>query len=326
MKWYVYILATMLGLVSGCCKDECQDPSNPECANYDPCYGKQETSADFYTEIKRGNRWFDVEIGETDGELWRFRAKDSTADEYLWEVGADKFTTKSFTLSGFPLLQSIPIKLTVKRYKRNTTCYPNDKGEATLTKNIYTDYTLPYQFNYITGQVPASSTRKLIWGKYYGYNKRNPNFKFEFEFRYHAPNNNLRRIVTYFGSSIADDILEDFINIPYFGKGSYTSYTSKDTFLTVQYDNILPVDGNTYTDGITGGMQAGHFGIGTVEYDPFSKRKFYEFHDFSRYYSFFKTYIYLEPKNRDNITVEYWYRDTLSRKILKDTFIGTRVP
>lgn len=322
MKGYVYLIAIMLGFVSGCGKD-CTDPNNPECSNYDPCYGKQETSADFYTEIKRGNRWFDVEIGETDRENWRFRAKDSTADEYLWEVGADKFTTKSFTLSGFPMHQSIPIKLTVKRYKPNTTCYPNDKGEASMTKYIYTDYEIPYRFNYITGKVPLPTSSKLIWGKFKGYNKRAPSFIFDFEFRYidYQP---YRFLPSYLGTTFERSPEFDMINIPFYGRSVYSTYNSNDTFIFNGYGSGLPVDGIDNKDGITGGLQAAHFSLNAAE--TLYGRDMYTVHQFSRYYSFFKSYIYLEPKDKDKIVVEYWYRDTVTRKILKDTFIGTRVP
>ena len=33
------------------CKHDCipcEDPTNPDCSNYDPCYGKHRVTADFY--------------------------------------------------------------------------------------------------------------------------------------------------------------------------------------------------------------------------------------------------------------------------------------
>jgi len=39
-----------LALFTTCCKDDCLDPTNPDCENYDPCYGKTQPSAKFIME------------------------------------------------------------------------------------------------------------------------------------------------------------------------------------------------------------------------------------------------------------------------------------
>ena len=47
MKKFYYLLILAL-LWAGCKEDdeeECFDPTNPECSNYDPCYGNEPTAA-----------------------------------------------------------------------------------------------------------------------------------------------------------------------------------------------------------------------------------------------------------------------------------------
>jgi hypothetical protein len=300
-------------MVSGCCKDKCQDPSNPECGNYNPCYGKQETSADFYTEVKAGNRWFESDFAFTG---FRFRAKDTSADEYLWEIGSEKYTTRSLYLDKFP--NSTSIKLTVKRNKPYTSCFPNDKGIVTMTKVVYTDNTDDfYEYMRMPDTQTPRGKYKMLNGRYEGFNKRNPNFKFKVEYklyasqllygngvlgysRYATPPYDITNI-PYYGRSLSECVLEDEKILPYYRQMGYSR------------------EGVPIVDDYAGDYCANHNGIMSYDNQPKNSLRW-------KYYDFFKYYAWLDHPTKDKITIEYWYVDTITRKVLKDTFLGTRIP
>ncbi len=52
---------------------KCTDPSNPECSNYDPCWGKSELSSDFAIEERIFIGWKNNEaqyyFSETDSAI-----------------------------------------------------------------------------------------------------------------------------------------------------------------------------------------------------------------------------------------------------------------
>lgn len=162
MRFLLFII-TCLGIVlmAQSCKKECQDKSNPDCENYDPCYGKAKTSADFTISEVVGGRAF-----ETD-EVWRnsyvqFTAKQDF-ESYQWVIGThkDTFYTKSCGLSGFPEGQSFQVRLIGKK-KPNTDCFPTDDGIDTVYK---------------TFKVTAHDSLRPIYGEYEGYFSNYPDHK-----------------------------------------------------------------------------------------------------------------------------------------------------
>ena len=50
MKRIIYFLATVMLFTLPSCKKKCYEKANPECENFDPCYGKEVVSADFKIE------------------------------------------------------------------------------------------------------------------------------------------------------------------------------------------------------------------------------------------------------------------------------------
>jgi hypothetical protein len=123
-------LAMFVVLFFSTCKKECcQDPTNPECENYDPKYGIP--TADFtIRQSLRPYGWPDLEenIAEfsdtivigNNGVL--FTAKEENAIRYEWTIGEDsrRFYTKEVALRFDDFLQipdnvrrKIPIKLKV---------------------------------------------------------------------------------------------------------------------------------------------------------------------------------------------------------------------
>lgn len=161
MRFLLLVLITLVLLGTQSCKKECHDPSNPDCENYDQCFGKEKTNADFTISEVVGGRAF-----ETD-EVWRnsyvqFTAKQDF-DSYQWVIGThkDTFYTKSCGLSGFPEGQTIQVRLVGKR-KPNTDCFAGDDGIDTVYK---------------TFKVTASDSLLQIYGEYDGYYSNDPNHK-----------------------------------------------------------------------------------------------------------------------------------------------------
>lgn len=147
MRYFLITLLVLLVLVA--CRDEkeetkCWEPTNPNCENYDPCYGETEVSADF--EI--GNRFGvlpevrDIFIEDSlflSGEFLRFKAKEKGA-YYKWYLGTELIEGYGDSLVGRTL-----VNLPVGRYTAalkvnkapNLDCQPNDDGEDSVMKYFY---------------------------------------------------------------------------------------------------------------------------------------------------------------------------------------------
>lgn len=324
-KIILFILA--IGLIYGCCKD-CSDVCNPDCNNYDPCICTPKTNANFKMEIQAGNRWFEIDLISPGCPPYvRFTANDSTADEYLWEIGADTFQTRSCVLGCFPVKTYVPIKLTVKRKNPNKTCHPDDNGFATLTKNLYSaDISDNYNYNNnndCTFQLPLNIIDKTIRGKYRGYNKSNPTRIFDMQFISYKSNcftETKKGLLGIYSSWRIPSI--DIVNIPYEGNSVHKSFFTENKYWNIGAGGSHSVDGIYLYDNkksASGDYMAIQGGFYTDE-------EFKDSTPISKYYSFFKFYGYLDIKDKDKFTFEYWYRDTLTRKIRSDVFIGTRVP
>lgn len=99
LPYTILLLFTFLIFTQGCKKEDdepCCDASNPECANYDPCFGRKDAvSADFRTEMRRSLSLTRSLILQADtffaGDVY-FVAEDSSAESYEWKVGSDPRT------------------------------------------------------------------------------------------------------------------------------------------------------------------------------------------------------------------------------------------
>jgi hypothetical protein len=131
-----------------CCKKKCNDVNNPDCANYDPCYGKKEISANFkiYQDTRQlagsDDMWTFHELTPSDttsGGLEYFVAEEINADSYTWYIGKDTIRKKAFHLSFSSALNNaiVPITLIVER--KNKDACTLDDGIDTFTKNIVID-------------------------------------------------------------------------------------------------------------------------------------------------------------------------------------------
>ena len=170
-RLFIGLLLFAVLITAACCKDKCSDPANPDCGNYDACYGKKSTSAAFTIEEQVSERFFETDtVGGNN--LVRFTANEE-ADSYMWYLGSEIITTKSFLRKGFPRNQTLTVTLVVKRTP-NTTCFPSDKGVDSVTRSFYV---WPEVFNFNTTPITVT-TYYPIYGTYNGSLKSNPSVNF----------------------------------------------------------------------------------------------------------------------------------------------------
>jgi hypothetical protein len=136
---YICLLLLVLAIgLGGQCKKKCYDPTNPQCEDYDPCYGKKKVSAQFTIQEAVANRseqwkYYDTDTIFTDGAS--FAALEENA-QYEWHIGADVLSTKKVTRTQFPRGQTIPITLIVTKAP-DKSCFPNDRGRDSVTRWMY---------------------------------------------------------------------------------------------------------------------------------------------------------------------------------------------
>ena len=133
-------------LLGQCCKPDdeptppCDDPANPECPNYDPCYGVKEHNARFVIERKSWSGAPDsLAYSQSDGiyhfGILRFTALDSNATGYTWYLGAevihDQQFSRSFQPTDLPANTVVDVSL-VTTFNPDTVCFPNATGRDSV--------------------------------------------------------------------------------------------------------------------------------------------------------------------------------------------------
>ena len=152
MKIYAFALILLLGL-STCRKKHCKchDQTNPDCENYDPCYGKTTVNSNF-TVIPGTNGFADPDwcVPSSCDTLQyssvRFIAPEGNTDNttYEWQIGSDTLirTSKKFEVNFYDYLQmgnwekSIPVTLTIRRPLDNCLKKASDTL-VVVTRNIF---------------------------------------------------------------------------------------------------------------------------------------------------------------------------------------------
>lgn len=155
------------------CKDDCQDPTDPTCDNYDPCYGKEKTSAYFIVEESLGDKWIECDtiVGRGNVSAVRFTATQE-ADSFIWTLGSEIIHSKSFVRKGFPQKEHIPVSLIVINKNPNKICHPLDDGRDTFSRVLYTWGSESY-WDEINKKYVIDNPLP-IQGKYQGYFNSNP--------------------------------------------------------------------------------------------------------------------------------------------------------
>lgn len=168
---YALLSIALLLFISSC---ECDDPTDPDCDNYDPCWDATEPVKASFTMSER--YWFANGVKELfvqkDVDTAMINAIEFEApegfDKYTWLIGAEIIHDRIFERGGFPRGESTPITLIVEKTP-NRLCFPEDDGIDTLTRHLY-----------ITGHHRCST---LVQGKFEGYFEHQPNTKRTVEFK-----------------------------------------------------------------------------------------------------------------------------------------------
>jgi len=143
-----YFLIALLGaaVMAGCRSDDdapCCDATNPECPNYDPCFGIEEPNARFFTE----DRLIWPEFGEY---LWihdsilrggpvKLRSPfEDPMVSHTWYIGSQVFDTPSviqnFSAVPRPALITVSHVIT---YPIDSICYSDATGRDSVAQTFY---------------------------------------------------------------------------------------------------------------------------------------------------------------------------------------------
>lgn len=210
-NYFFYSVFLLFVAVTGCKNDddnECCDPTNPECANYDECFGKLETTA-FFTISQALSNFGDnnsvfIEDDVITGGTLKFSAIPQEGATYTWILGIDTTIGGSEITTNIGTLQngSYPNTLIVTKTP-DTLCFPFDDGQATYVRS----------FNKILGCEAA------IWGRYRGVFSSQPNDSTEIEFALSSnhlvldplpcPSNNIQGIFFVNANMLGDTIMMD---------------------------------------------------------------------------------------------------------------------
>jgi hypothetical protein len=148
---YFALFTILLSLLTfNGCKDDCpkcDDPTNPECENYDPCWDKKPVTADFEMSDlfpiapPDGIPEWNPDVVFARGRIG-FKAKvdfEIFSDvKYTWLLGSEVINEPYFerlfneTQEGE---NNIPVTLIIEA-EPNLACFPNDDGRDTIVKFI----------------------------------------------------------------------------------------------------------------------------------------------------------------------------------------------
>lgn len=135
-------LLTLLAGLGSCRKKQCQDPQNPECENYDPCYGKKRINANF--RVRPGDNgfpppeeWCDLVPCDTlraSSARFDMPLNNPSNSTYTWQVGSEpttrtgKFIEVDFSdyLNAGNYEKYIPVTLTIRTPLNNCMTHPED--------------------------------------------------------------------------------------------------------------------------------------------------------------------------------------------------------
>ena len=131
-----------VGLNSCTRNEDCDDPSNPNCSNYDPCFGQKpvETEIELSQKVaiagKFMNDYFDTASTFPKAQI-RFHCPLDGA-KYTWKLGSETITEQTFERHFFDVpFGEYSVSLIVEK-QPNKQCYPNDDGIDTIVKKFRT--------------------------------------------------------------------------------------------------------------------------------------------------------------------------------------------
>ncbi|MGV3597098.1 MAG: hypothetical protein ACO1PI_04470 [Bacteroidota bacterium] len=139
----VVLIGYLIFFNTSCKKEKCQDPTNPECENYDPCNGEKPVMAEIVLS-QRAEPSSSGVLGKLylneGGDVFprmqiRFHCPLEGA-KYTWTLGAETITEQTFERNFFTVPYGVyTVKLIVEKTP-NTNCYPSDDGFDTVIKTF----------------------------------------------------------------------------------------------------------------------------------------------------------------------------------------------
>ena len=151
------VLLSLMLTIGSCRKTRCYDPKNPECENYDPCYGKSPVKASIKIGIMNtfmpvnGDENFinedSIFCAPVDDNWPLYYARHSqflgfkcmtSGVKTTWKLGSetitDSFYARSFS-SNKGIIGKFKATLIVEK-EPNLQCFPRDDGKDTLEKTF----------------------------------------------------------------------------------------------------------------------------------------------------------------------------------------------
>lgn len=149
-----------------CCKEECDDPTDSHCPNYDPCWSVSAADASFVVLDSIIPTWADTTIGFVcdtfnTGSTVYFRALNKYMFSYEWRVGTDPtvFMGQEFHLGFYGYDGSVTVRL-VTTAEDNHGCL----SEAEIRDTSYQTFDV----------IPTGPFESPIFGNYLGSDTANP--------------------------------------------------------------------------------------------------------------------------------------------------------
>jgi hypothetical protein len=154
-KYLLYSTVMMIGLsllfVSACRKHDCQDPQDPNCENFDPCYGKRMVHTDFIMTVGHGGfpppgPWCELPLTDTfvhSYVVFEVPKGNVKGCSYQWKIGTESGFRygEKFEVDFSPFREQgnwdaiVPITLTIRRPLDGCLGDPADTV-VTVTRNL----------------------------------------------------------------------------------------------------------------------------------------------------------------------------------------------
>lgn len=195
------------------CK-KCNDRSNPDCENYDPCYNFIPVNADFSINeyLDLGDN--DTMYSETDTILninpVVFKPRN-TNQKITWIIGSERLEQKIFYRQNFPLGW---IDVTMIAEIEKSDCSNNKKLIDTVHKRFYVQS--------FTSKDSNTVKRLKLFGTWQGYNTDNPSDLFKISFGY---------IRSFFGAPVKYEAGMDLAGLPKGCPSQYDFYQNKNSVM-----------------------------------------------------------------------------------------------
>ena len=144
LKFLIWLAGVVLLTLHACKKDEeeeCCDPTNPECINYDPCLEVEEPTAEIILQgTIFGPEGFELTPDDSlfFNEVFFSSPFNGPQYTHTWYLGAEVINEESFSREHSFVER--PAQLTVSHvleYPVDSVCYPNSTGRDSTSRDYY---------------------------------------------------------------------------------------------------------------------------------------------------------------------------------------------